>query len=165
MPNLFADNINMFATGCNQKDLCCHTQMCTSKLQRYISLLEMKLWKWLKSNFLVLSLIANDSCPYTSRTSAKSFIRGRYYCKRWIIFDHETMCTLYHTFYPYLNYTIHVWRKAYFLHVHDLVVLRNMACKITSWVVTKHKWEKALFWLKDFVLEMFVHLWYRYIYV
>ena len=36
--------------------------------------------------------------------------------------------------YPYLNYCIHVWDKAYDMHVHHLIVLQNKAIRIMNCV-------------------------------
>ena len=47
------------------------------------------------------------------------------------LFDQETLLTLYYiSVYPYLNYCIHVWGKAYNVHIHDLIVLQNKAIRI-----------------------------------
>ena len=51
------------------------------------------------------------------------------------IFNNETLSSLYHTFvYPYLNYCIHVWDKAYDMHLHHLIVLQNKAIRIMNCV-------------------------------
>ena len=51
------------------------------------------------------------------------------------LFDQNTLLTLYYTFvYPYLNYCIHVWGKAYNVHIHDLIVLQNKAVRIVHGV-------------------------------
>ena len=51
------------------------------------------------------------------------------------LFDQETLLTLYYTFvYPYLNYCLHVWGKAYNVHIHDLIVLQNKAVRIVHGV-------------------------------
>ena len=47
------------------------------------------------------------------------------------LFDQETLLTLCYTFvYPYLNYCIHVWGKAYNVYIHDLIVLQIKAVRI-----------------------------------
>ena len=47
----------------------------------------------------------------------------------------ETLLSLYHTFvYPYLSYCIHVWGKAYNIHLNDLIVLQNKTMRIISGV-------------------------------
>ena len=39
------------------------------------------------------------------------------------VFDHETLSKVCYTFvYPYLNYCIHVWGRAYNTHLNDLRV-------------------------------------------
>ena len=49
------------------------------------------------------------------------------------VFDNETLFSLYYTFiYPYLNYCIHVWGKAYDTHLHHLIVLQNKAIRIIN---------------------------------
>ena len=49
------------------------------------------------------------------------------------MFDNETLFSLYYTFiYPYLNYCIHVWGKAYDTHLHHLIVLQNKAIRIIN---------------------------------
>ena len=51
------------------------------------------------------------------------------------VFDHETLSTLYYTFvYPYLNYCIHVWGRAYDTHLNDLRVLQNKIIRIINGV-------------------------------
>ena len=51
------------------------------------------------------------------------------------VFDHETLSTLYYTFvYPYLNYCIHVWGRAYDTHLNDLRVLQNKIVRIINGV-------------------------------
>ena len=49
------------------------------------------------------------------------------------VFNHETLSTLYYTFvYPYLNYCIHVWGRAYNTHLKDLCVLQNKIIRIIN---------------------------------
>ena len=49
------------------------------------------------------------------------------------VFNHETLSTLYYTFvYPYLNYCIHVWGRAYNTHLKDLCVLQNKTIRIIN---------------------------------
>ena len=49
------------------------------------------------------------------------------------VFNHETLSTLYYTFvYPYLNYCIHVWGRAYNTHLKDLWVLQNKKIRIIN---------------------------------
>ena len=49
------------------------------------------------------------------------------------VFNHETLSTLYYTFvYPYLNYCIHVWGRAYNTHLKDLSVLQNKIIRIIN---------------------------------
>ena len=49
------------------------------------------------------------------------------------VFDRETLSTLYYTFvYPYLNYCIHVWGRAYDTHLNDLRVLHNKIVRIIN---------------------------------
>ena len=51
------------------------------------------------------------------------------------VFDNETLSTLYYTFvYPYLNYCIHVWGRAYDTHFNDLRVLQNKIIRIINCV-------------------------------
>ena len=51
------------------------------------------------------------------------------------VFNMKTLLSLYHTFaYPYLSYCIHVWGKAYEIHLNDLIVLQNKAIRIISGV-------------------------------
>ena len=51
------------------------------------------------------------------------------------VFNHETLSSLYCTFiYPYLNYCIHVWGRAYNTHLNDLIVLQNKAIRIINGV-------------------------------
>ena len=46
------------------------------------------------------------------------------------VFDNETLFSLF--IYPYLNYCIHVWGKAYDTHLHHLIVLQNKAIRIIN---------------------------------
>ena len=49
------------------------------------------------------------------------------------VFNHEILSTLYYTFvYPYLNYCIHVWGRAYNTHLKDLCVLQNKIIRIIN---------------------------------
>ena len=51
------------------------------------------------------------------------------------VFSNETLLSLYHTFvYPYLSYCIHVWGKAYNIHLNDLIVLQNKTMRIINGV-------------------------------
>ena len=51
------------------------------------------------------------------------------------VFDNDTLLSLYNAFvYPYLHYCIHVWGKAYNIHLNDLVVLQNKAMRVISGV-------------------------------
>ena len=51
------------------------------------------------------------------------------------VFSNETLFSLYHTFvYPYLNYCIHVWGKAYDTHLRHLIVLQNKIIRIINGV-------------------------------
>ena len=51
------------------------------------------------------------------------------------VFSNETLLSLYHTFvYPYLIYCIHVWGKAYNMHLNDFIVLQNKAMWIINGV-------------------------------
>ena len=51
-----------------------------------------------------------------------------------------------HTFvYPYLNYCIHVWGKAYNVHIHDLIVLQNKAVRIFHGVSPRTNADKLYF--------------------
>ena len=51
------------------------------------------------------------------------------------VFDNETLFSLYYTFvYPYLNYCIHVWGKAYDTHLRHLIVLQNKIIRIINGV-------------------------------
>ena len=62
------------------------------------------------------------------------------------LFDQETLLTLYYTFvYPYLNYCIHVWGKAYNVHIHDLIVLQNKAVRIVYGVPPRTNAQKLCF--------------------
>ena len=62
------------------------------------------------------------------------------------LFDQETLLTLYYTFvYPYLNYCIHVWGKAYNVHIHDLIVLQNKAVRIVHGVSPRTNADKLYF--------------------
>ena len=50
------------------------------------------------------------------------------------VFDNETLFSLYYTFiYPYLNYCIHVWGKAYDTHLHHLIVLQYLSRIYETW--------------------------------
>ena len=54
--------------------------------------------------------------------------------------------TLYYTFvYPYLNHGIHVWGKAYNVHIHDLIVLPNKAVRIVHGVSPRTNANKLYF--------------------
>ena len=60
--------------------------------------------------------------------------------------DHETLLTLYYAFvYPYLNYCIHLWSKAYNVHIHDLIVLQNKALRIVHGVSPRTNADKLYF--------------------
>ena len=62
------------------------------------------------------------------------------------LFDQETLLTLYYTFvYPYLNYCIHVWGKAYNVHIHDLIILQNKAIRIVHGVSPRTNANKLYF--------------------
>ena len=62
------------------------------------------------------------------------------------LFDQETLLTLYYTFvYPYLNYCIHVWGKAYNVYIHDLIVLQNKAVRIVHGVSPRTNADKLYF--------------------
>ena len=62
------------------------------------------------------------------------------------LFDQETLLTLYYTFvYPYLNYCIHVWGKAYNVHIHDLIILQNKAVRIVHGVSPRTNANKLYF--------------------
>ena len=51
------------------------------------------------------------------------------------VFSNEALLSLYHTFvYPYLSYCIHVWGKAYNIHLNDLIVLQNKTMRIINGV-------------------------------
>ena len=51
------------------------------------------------------------------------------------VFNNETLFSLYYTFvYPYLNYCIHVWGKAYDTHLRHLIVLQNKIIRIINGV-------------------------------
>ena len=53
------------------------------------------------------------------------------------VFNKDTLSTLYFTLvYPYLNYCIHVWGRAYNTHLKDLFVLQNKAIRIINGVPT-----------------------------
>ena len=59
------------------------------------------------------------------------------------VFSNETLLSLYHTFvYPYLSYYIHVWGKAYNLHLNDLIVLQNKAMRIINGVPPRTNMDK-----------------------
>ena len=61
-------------------------------------------------------------------------------------FDQETLLTLYYRFvYPYLNYCIHVWGKAYNVHNHDLMILKNKAIRIVHGVSPRTNANKLYF--------------------
>ena len=60
-------------------------------------------------------------------------VKGDIILKARTFSDQETLLTLYYTctfVYPYWNYCIHVWCKAYNAHTHDLIVLDNKAVRI-----------------------------------
>ena len=62
------------------------------------------------------------------------------------LFDQDTLLTLYYTFvYPYLNYCIHVWGKAYNVHIHDLIVLHIKAVRIVHGVPPRTNAQKLCF--------------------
>ena len=62
------------------------------------------------------------------------------------LFDQETLLTLYHTFvYPYLNYCIHVWGRAYKVHIHDLIILQNKTVRIVHGVPPRTNAQKLCF--------------------
>ena len=49
------------------------------------------------------------------------------------VFNNETLIYLYYTFvYPYLNYCVHVWGKAYNTHLKNLLVLQNEVLRIVT---------------------------------
>ena len=51
------------------------------------------------------------------------------------VFNNETLISLYYTIvYPYLNYCIHVWGKAYNTHLKNLLVLQNKVLRIVTGV-------------------------------
>ena len=51
------------------------------------------------------------------------------------VFNNETLFSLYYTFvYPYLNYCIHVWGKAYDTHLRHLIVLQIKIIRIINGV-------------------------------
>ena len=63
------------------------------------------------------------------------------------LFDQETLLTLYYTFvYPYLNYCIHVWGKAYNVYIHDLIILQNKAIRIVHGVSPRTNANKLFFY-------------------
>ena len=50
---------------------------------------------------------------------------------------------MYHTFvYPYLSYCIHVWGKAYNIHLNDLIVLQNKAMRMINVVPPRTNMDK-----------------------
>ena len=54
------------------------------------------------------------------------------------VFSNETLLSLYHTFvYPYLSYCIHVWGKAYDIHLNDRIALQNKAMRIINGVPSR----------------------------
>ena len=54
------------------------------------------------------------------------------------VFNHETLSTLYYTFvYPYLNYCIHVWGRAYNTHLKDLCLLQNKIIRIINGIPSR----------------------------
>ena len=62
------------------------------------------------------------------------------------LFDQETLLILYCKFvYPYLNYCIHVWGKAYNVYIHDLIVLQNKAVRIVHGVSPRTNAQKLCF--------------------
>ena len=62
------------------------------------------------------------------------------------LFDQETLLTLYYTFvYRYLNYCIHVWGKAYNVHIHDLIILQNKAVRLVHGVSPRTNANKLYF--------------------
>ena len=62
------------------------------------------------------------------------------------LLDQETLLTLYYTcVYPYLNYCIHVWGKAYNVHIHDLIILQNKAIRIVHGMSPRKNANKLYF--------------------
>ena len=55
------------------------------------------------------------------------------------LFDQDTFVD------PYLNYCIHVWGKAYTVHIHDLIVLQNKAARIVHGVSPRTNANKLYF--------------------
>ena len=92
-------------------------------------------------------MIINWTGPHILRISAKKVAKGvGIILKARKLFDQETLLTLYYTFvYPYLNYCIHVWGKAYNVHIHDLIVLQNKAVRIVHGVPPRTNAQKICF--------------------
>ena len=63
------------------------------------------------------------------------------------VFNHETLSTLYYTFvYPYLNYCIHVWGRAYNTHLKDLSVLQNKIIRIINGIPPRTNISSRIFY-------------------
>ena len=76
--------------------------------------------------------------PHTTYISKKVAKGVGIILKARILFDQETLLIVYYTFvYPYLNHYIHVWGKAYNVHIHNLIVLQNKAVRIVHGVSSK----------------------------
>ena len=84
--------------------------------------------------------------PYITYISKKVAKSVDIILKAWKLFDQEALLTLYYTFvYPYLNYCIHVWGKAYNVNIHDLIVLQNKAILIVHGVSHRTNANKLYF--------------------
>ena len=84
--------------------------------------------------------------PVTRKTKLNSHQRGDHEILLILYFDQETLLTLYHTFvYPYLNYCIHVWGKAYNVHIYDLIVLQHKAVRIVHGVPPRTNTQRLCF--------------------
>ena len=59
------------------------------------------------------------------------------------VFNMEALLSLYHTFlYTYLSHCIHVWGKAYNIHLNDHIVLQNKTMRIISGVTRRTNIDK-----------------------
>ena len=122
IPTLFADDTNLFCTGQNLDDL---VQKINIEME--------KIYSWVKANKLSLNVDKPNFMLFTPKHFSRSM--GNIYINGTCIIEvtETKLISLYYTFvYPYLNYCIHVWGKAYNTHLKNLLVLRNKVLRIVT---------------------------------
>ena len=78
------------------------------------------------------------------------------------VFNNETLSTLYFTLaYPYLNYCIHVWGRAYNTHLKDPFVLQNKIIRITNGVPPRTNTEYLYIQQSVLIVKRLYYMYYN----